>query len=115
MSYQLYDSNGYVGDLATITGLNELADYLLSFNVVVITKFMDEGDSTEIGKLTKALKKIPASDDKDIQDTLDNLINLLGKCEEIAIISDGIEPDVPEKIGLSSRKGENRHGRRRKK
>jgi hypothetical protein len=115
MSYQLYDSNGYVGDLATNTGLDQLSNYLLSFKVKAISKFINQGESLNINRLIKSLKKIPASDDKDIQNTLDNLINLLGKCEEIAIISDGIEPDVPEKIGLSSWKGKNSHGRRRKK
>jgi len=96
MTYCLYDARGYVGDLASIHGLNLMSDYVTTItNEPQVKKFFEAGQATITKELIAGFKAIH-SPDKDIADTIDNLVNLLSKCDTIAIISDGVGIECPE-------------------
>lgn len=90
MSYYLFDVNGYVGDLASIRGLRELRE-VLSEKGKEIDVFLDEGCSEKLLVLREELLSIDKPDNKDVASTLKNLLFLIKKCTDIAIISDGLE------------------------
>jgi len=96
MGYCLYDARGYVGDLASIHGLNLMSDYATRVtNEPQVKKFFKEGHAPITKELIAGFKSIH-SPDKDIADTIDNLVRLLAKCDTVAIISDGIGIDSPD-------------------
>jgi ribonuclease J len=96
MTYCLYDARGYVGDLASIGGLDDMVNYV---NGVTsdpqVKRFFEEGQVTVTKELITGFKAIH-SPDKDIADTIDNLVILLGKCDSVAIISDGTDIESSE-------------------
>ena len=91
MGYYLYDSRGYVGDVASVHGLHEMRQFLQGKDEVV-DAFFDHGFSPDLGKLFVMLSVIE-SDDTVIDDTIVNLRNLLVKCKDLAIISDAAETE----------------------
>lgn len=94
MTFYLFDSEGFVGDLASINGLMELRNLLDDRNPV-ITKFFDKGYAENIVKLQESISDI-ISTDEDINSTLDNFKELLKKCKDIAIIIDGARVEEAE-------------------
>ena len=96
MTYYLYDANGYVGDLASIHGLDLMSDYVIQVtDEPQVKEFFDKGYAFVTKELIAGFKAIH-SQDKDIADTIDNLVNLLEKCDTLAIISDGVGIECPE-------------------
>jgi ribonuclease J len=96
MGYYLYDARGYVGDLASINGLRLMSDYAIkTSSEPQVKKFFEEGQVPVTKELITGFKAIRCPD-KDIALTIDNLIEMLAKCDTIAIISDGTEIDSPE-------------------
>jgi len=96
MGYYLYDANGYVGDLASNHGLWLMSKYVRKVSDEPQAKqFFEEGCAPVTKKLIAGLKAINCPD-KDIADTIDNLVNLLAKCDTVAIISDGTDVVSPE-------------------
>jgi len=91
MTYCLFDSKGFAGDLASIHGLMELREFLSSRNIV-FSDFFEKGYTEEISRFTKALSGI-TSEDETINESIHNLIQILPKCKDIAIISDGVETE----------------------
>ncbi|MEN8614811.1 hypothetical protein ABFB09_05970 [Dehalogenimonas sp. THU2] len=90
MSYYLHDINGYVGDLASTHALNLLSDFALAeSDSETVKQFFIEGHSPITPDLIDGIKSL-SSGDRDIQITLDNLVLLLGKSKEVAIITDGM-------------------------
>jgi hypothetical protein len=90
LTYCLYDSNGYVGDLASIGGLKDLRDFVLhKTNDKNIRSFFDKGHITPTPALITRIKGLH-SDNESINTTLTNLVDLLSKCDTVAIISDGV-------------------------
>jgi hypothetical protein len=89
MSYQLYDINGYVGDIATTQGWEDLSNYILKFGMLEMKDFVNKG-FIEISNLAIVRFERLKPKDVDVKITLDNLILLLNKCEDVAIISDGL-------------------------
>jgi len=87
MSDYIYDADGYVGDLASNNGLNELEKFLSDDEF--LKTFFDEGSTEDIEALQKVLEDKESSD-KDINDTIQNLKELVAKCKDIVIISDGV-------------------------
>ena len=93
MTWYLFDSNGYVGDLATIKGLADLRTFILRTSKNHYVKdFFNQGYSTHMVELQKEFKQLH-SPNTSINNTMQNLVELLGKCEDVAIINDGIEED----------------------
>lgn len=96
MGYYLYDARGYVGDLASNYGLKLMSDYARKVsNEPQVKKFFKEGQAPITKELIAGFKAIH-SPDKNIADTIENLVNLLTKCDSVAIISDGTEIECPE-------------------
>jgi hypothetical protein len=90
MGYYLYDANGYVGDLASNNGLTQMSKYVFSVtSSKPIHKLFEEGYSPVTDELITDFKAIYCND-KDIAITIENLIDLLSKCDTVAIISNGI-------------------------
>lgn len=91
MSYYIYDTNGYVGDLASGGGLSDLKKYIQSIETTdIVNKLIDNGYVPKTDELLSDLNKITKPKDSDILDTLNNLISLSRRCDEIVIITDGI-------------------------
>ncbi|GEM_PF-6901683 len=97
MTCCLYDARGCVGDLASIHGLKLVSDDVTRVtDEPQVKKFFEEGYAPITRELIDGFKAIHSSD-KDIASTIDNLVNMLAKCDTKAIISDldGIEcPDL---------------------
>lgn len=91
MTYCLYDSKGFVGDLASIHGLYELREFLSPRNAI-FREFFDKGFSIETAQFLEALSDI-TSDDDTINETILNLKGLLEKCRDIAIIGNAVETE----------------------
>ena len=80
MTYCLYDARGYVGDLASVHGLELISDFATRVtNEPQIKKFFQEGQAPITKELIAGFKAIHSSD-KNIADTIDNLVNLLAEC-----------------------------------
>ena len=84
MSYFIYDSNGYVGDLCSNNGLNELKQSVGK----KLPDLFGDGYVEITDKFKSLLDKIDSSDK-----TVKNLISLAKKCKDIVIITDGIFED----------------------
>jgi len=96
MSYCLYDAYGYIGDLASNHGLTLMSAYVRKVaHEPQVKQFFEEGYAPITKELIAGLKEIH-SPDKDIADTIDNLVNLLARCDSVAIISDGTGIESPE-------------------
>jgi ribonuclease J len=96
MTYCLYDARGYLGDLASGHGLDLMSEYATRVtDEPQVKKFFEEGQIHVTKELIAGFKAIH-SPDKDIADTIDNLVILLGKCDSVAIISDGTDIESPE-------------------
>ena len=91
MTFYLYDSQGYVGDLASIRGLYELREFLCETDPFY-RPFFDYGYTSDIARLALALS-VTESDDEIIDETLVNLRDLLTRCRDIAIINACPETD----------------------
>lgn len=90
MSYYLYDSNGYLGDLATITGLRELNQYLLKQNNKALSAFVNNGEIPLGKSFVEAIAELPLSGNRDIDNTITNLKSMVAKAQDIVIITDGV-------------------------
>jgi len=94
MTFYLYDSRGYVGDLASIRGLYELREFLCGTDPFFRQLFND-GYTGDIARLAVALA-VTESDDDQIDETIINLRDLLNRCKDIAIIN--ACPDTEEEM-----------------
>ncbi len=102
MSFCLYDSRGYIGDLATNAGMDALTTYINDKGGPKLQSLAEDG-SVRISKgLADELENIPDSLDPDVQSTLDILKEYAVKCEDIIIITDGIFEEEVEKGGEGS-------------
>jgi ribonuclease J len=96
MGYYLYDARGYVGDLASIHGLHQLSEYVgKASQVPLVKKFFKEGQALVTEDLIAGFRSLHP-EDIDVAKTIDNLLQLLIKCDSIAIISDGVGIECPE-------------------
>ena len=96
MGYYLYDARGYVGDLASIHGLQQLSEYVgRTSQVPLVKKFFREGQALVTEDLIAGFRSLHP-EDIDVTKTIDNLLQLLVKCDSIAIISDGVGVECPE-------------------
>ncbi len=96
MGYYLYDARGYVGDLASIDGLHRLSQYVRrASRVTAVKEFLEEGYAPITTDLVAGLRSLRARDTH-VAQTIDNLMQLLGRCDSVAIISDGTDIECPE-------------------
>ena len=96
MGYCLYDARGYVGDLATIHGLSQLSEYLGQASGSPLLKgFFEEGHALVTEEFISDFRSLHP-EDVCVARTIDNLLQLLVKCDSIAIISDGTDVECPE-------------------
>lgn len=92
MSYQLYDVNGYVGDLATTTGLQDLSDFIMKKGTKAPKGLMELGSSLITTDLVNGLKML-APEEASVKTTLKNLVSMVNKAELVVIINNGIDGD----------------------
>ena len=98
MSFFIADVNGYVGDLATNTGLNDLADHLLTLDNPPLKRLIVQG-WIPVDLLAGAFDAITLhGSNQEVNDTLANLRALVEKCDEVVIISNGFGAEPLEKV-----------------
>lgn len=92
MSYSIYDSRGYVGDLATVEGLKELRTFLASQGQEAsqLKILLNNGHVRTSVKLLEEFGNLPEPGSADVKKTLFNLEDLVAQCEDIVIITDGV-------------------------
>jgi len=96
MGYYLYDAIGYVGDLASIAGLGQLYEYVAeASDVAAVRDFLDEGCAPITEELIDGFRSL-RPEDPEVATVIDNLIQMLARCDTIAIISDGTDVECPE-------------------
>lgn len=96
MGFYLCDARGYVGDLASNHGLWQLSKYARKASrVPQVKKFFEEGYAPVTEDLIAGLRNLDPKD-IDVAHTINNLLELLAKCDLIAIISDGVGIECPE-------------------
>ena len=86
MSYCIYDVNGYVGDLASNQGLDDLWTFLEGKSKQ-IDLLIKDGTVNVSKELIKELAKVSATE-AGIATTLDNLRTLVKKCQDVVIVSE---------------------------
>jgi len=89
MSVQLYDVDGYVGDLATNTGMLNLNDFIMEKGNNASKGLMVLGSSLVTNDLIINLKSLKPRNPH-VKDTLNNLIKMIKKSELVVIIADGV-------------------------
>lgn len=90
MSYSVYDSRGYIGDLASNTGLAMLRDHVESRGGPLLNRMFEAGHIRQSEALATELTALPDSPHGSVNSTIANLRALAGKCEDIIIITDGV-------------------------
>ena len=85
----MYDEKGYVDDLGTTKGTNDLISYLKGLDIPGLKKFLTQGWDLVPEALAEELEAVDPPIGE-VKDTLDILKANLYKCKGIAIISDGI-------------------------
>jgi hypothetical protein len=94
MGYYLYDVNGYVGNLATNTGLEELATFIEGTDKSSVKELFRTGSVDASDMLYKEVNELPTG-----SKVIDNFKLLVGKCKDVIIITDGVgieEEEVKE-------------------
>jgi hypothetical protein len=89
MTYYLFDSRGFIGDIASIHGLFELREYFSESNII-LQDFFENGYTENMILFFEVLSGTE-SDDEKINETILKLKDLIPQCRDIAIISDAVE------------------------
>ena len=88
MSYYIYDSNGYVGDLASNKGLNDLVDFIEKYpDVEELNSLFTNGSVLKTERLLEEIKRIGVPKNSDVRETLNNLKFMIGKSSDVIIIT----------------------------
>ncbi len=98
MSFSIYDVNGFVGDFATTTGLSELSRFIEEQegqSMEDAKGFLQMGGALITNDLIDGFR-IAAPRKDTIRETVTNLVELLEKCDTVAIISDGLNDDLQD-------------------
>lgn len=93
MSFRLYDEDGYVGDLASIGGYNDLLDTVTKGNYPPLRQMLENGETQEPMVVLEELKKFQLSGllaDSSVRDTVSNFQRLMTKevRKEIVLIAE---------------------------
>lgn len=89
MSWYIYDSDGYVGDLATNKGLVDLSNHIQKAGDEKLKALFNDGHSRTGTVLDDSIENIPDSPIESINKTLHNFKELIKKCSDIVVITDG--------------------------
>jgi hypothetical protein len=88
MKYCLHDANGYVGDLGSQNALMELRFFVFeTADYPLVRQFFEEGVAAVTEELIEGFRVL-SSEDIAVQASLDNLIEMLGKCDAVAVINE---------------------------
>lgn len=90
MSYYLYDINGYLGDLATNTGLQDLSEFIEMKGNKATNGLIELGSSLITDDLVNGLKAL-VPEEASIRATLKSLIAMVNRAELVVIINNGID------------------------
>ena len=95
MTYQLYDAEGYVGDLATTTGLQEMQEFVEEQPGARNVKgFLEKGAALVTDELIEELQGLSlegaSAEVRSSRSTLQQLVLL---CDTVAIVSDGLNEE----------------------
>ncbi len=92
MGYYLYDEDGYVADVGTTKGLDDMFTYLRGLDLPGLDAFIENGWDLVPEALAEELEVLdpPAGE---VKDTIDDLVVNLRKCKGMAIVSDGLNED----------------------
>ncbi|MDE2101631.1 MAG: hypothetical protein KGL39_30575 [Patescibacteria group bacterium] len=93
MAYYLYDSRGYVGDVASIGGWRDAYTAVAKLRPVpMMETFFNNGVAAQPKQLAKALtvmvRRFQRVLRSDVRSTLDNLATLLSKCRGPAVLAE---------------------------
>jgi hypothetical protein len=91
VSYIIFDSRGYVDELATNTGWYNFAEWARNQGGELKT-LGDEGASDDPKKLVEELLKTKASDEDD-ESVRVQLLDAAKRCEDVLIVSNGLVSD----------------------
>lgn len=99
MSFYIYDINGYVGDLASNKGLDDLAIYIKKHpDMDDLERLMKDGTILKTDALMEELKSAGVPKDPDIRDTFNNLKTLIEKAADVIIITMNPEGGVEDAV-----------------
>ena len=91
MTYCLYDANGLVGELGSYGSLSALRHFVLEVcDSAPVRNFFLEGVAPVTTELMDGFKAL-FSEDESIQSSIDGMIDLLEKCDSVAIINEDEE------------------------
>ena len=91
MTYYIYDVDGYVNDFATVSGMAEFMEFLEKEGLQETEFFVQEGfclNPVELRTALVGLQNHPMSGS--VKEILDEFIDTLTHCSEIAILYDGV-------------------------
>jgi ribonuclease D len=92
MGFYIYDSNGYVGDLASNKGLDDLSVFIRKYSDGdELNSLFENGHVLKTEHLLEEIKRIGIPKDPDIRDTLKNLKTLIKKSSDVVIITQEAE------------------------
>lgn len=98
MSYYVADVSGWLGDLATTTGLHELYKVLTASKEPELVVLASKGATDNpAAVVTEASKLLRGNLDPNVRKTIVELVRLARKAKEIIIISDGVGEETKKK------------------
>jgi len=87
MTLALHDTNGYVGDIGSGSGLKQLHDAFVFHPL--INSFLTTGFSEQLDDLEKELRyAIEQTSDPEIRAGAEHVLGLIQECEDAAFIMD---------------------------
>lgn len=90
MAYNLYSENGFVGQIATITGMQELDEFVqVNPYLPALKELVSNGETQRVTELKDDCQKAlrAASISPAVRQTVQELSQMLQKVNEIAIVS----------------------------
>lgn len=93
MSYQIYDANGFVTEIATCKSQLEMMEYIRGLNDPDLIMFADEGEITLTNETKAKIKSIPTAKVSEVEICLQILRRVVDKCDGTLILFNGITVD----------------------
>ena len=88
MSYQLYDENGYVADLASNRGFMDMVSRVGTLDSApALKEFFSQGYTSQAEEVAKEVEMVIPLVQGDVQETLRGLLQGLQQVQDIAIIT----------------------------
>lgn len=90
MTYYIYDEDGYVGDLASGGGLEQLQDFIDLTGGHYLRQLFIQGSASKSPEIEREISALPEPADPDVSSSLVTLKKLVAKCNSVIIITDGV-------------------------